>query len=152
MNEQSLRALLKIGFEYSFAREDWIEPWLAALDGISAEQARWRPSENAMGIWDIVLHVANWNENIAARVQAGQPVRPAEGSWPVPAASANENDWSQAKTRLWNSFEKVREMMEETPMEKLESAPYGLGDLLCRFIHSAYHVGQIVKIRECNGW
>jgi hypothetical protein len=152
MNEQNLRALLKIGFEYAFLHEDWVEPWSAALDGISAERARWRPSEHAMGIWDIVLHVAVWNENIVARVQTGEPLRPDEGAWPPLPSKADEDAWSLAKQRLWDSFEMVRTMIEATPMNKLESAPYGLGDLLCRFIHSAYHVGQVVKIRECMGW
>jgi hypothetical protein len=28
--------------------------------------------------------------------------------------------------------------------------PYGLADLLCRFIHNGYHIGQITKMRECQ--
>ena len=34
------------------------------------------------------------------------------------------------------------------PIAELDGPPYGLGDLLCRFIHVAYHIGQITKLRE----
>ena len=46
----------------------------------------------------------------------------------------------------------LRALLETTPISKLEEAPYGLGDLFCRFIHNAYHIGQITKLRECKGF
>ena len=38
--------------------------------------------------------------------------------------------------------------IETNTLDALAGSPYGLGDLLCRFIHNAYHIGQITKMRE----
>ena len=35
-----------------------------------------------------------------------------------------------------------------SPLDKINASPYGLGDLICRFTHNGYHLGQISKIRE----
>ena len=148
MNEEDLRKLLLIGFEYSYLHDDWVNPLKVALAGLTAEQVRWRPDEG-MGIWDIVLHLAVWNENIVARVSSGEAVRPEEGAWPPLPAVTDEVAWVGAKKRLWDSLDSVRSMIEATPVPKLLAAPYGPGDLLCRFIHMGYHIGQITKMREC---
>lgn len=149
MNEEELKKLLMIGFEYSFLHEDWVEPLEDSLAGVTARQARWRPGPEDMGIWDIVLHLAVWNENIVERVATGQVGRPAEGAWPPVPVDGGEEEWEFARARLRKSFEDVRMMIETTPVSKIEASPYGTGDLLCRFIHAGYHIGQIVKMREC---
>ena len=38
--------------------------------------------------------------------------------------------------------------LETNSLDALAGSPYGLGDLFCRFIHNAYHIGQITKLRE----
>lgn len=148
MNEEDLRKLLLIGLEYSYLHDDWVEPLEDALAGITADQARWRPADG-MGIWDIVLHLAVWHENIVERVCSGETVGPAEGAWPPVPDVADEDAWTNAKGRLRRSLDSVRAMIETTPVSRLLAAPYGPGDLLCRFIHNGYHIGQIVKLREC---
>jgi hypothetical protein len=152
MTEQEIRDLLLINFEYSHQHDDWVYPLADALDGITAEQAAWKPGPGLMGIWDIVLHVAAWNENIIERIETGQKARPSEGAWPPKPDSLTEANWEAAKTRLWASIAALRKLIETVPFEKVHSSPYGFGDLVCRFSHMAYHGGQIVKIRECQGW
>jgi hypothetical protein len=42
-------------------------------------------------------------------------------------------------------------MLETASMTQIENSKYGLPELLCRFIHAGYHIGQIIKMRELRG-
>src|SRR5205085_3867533 len=134
MDDDAVRKDLLIGFEYSHLHDSWVNPLADALDGVTAEQAIWRPGPDMKGIWDIVLHMALWNENIIERIESGQPVRPSEGAWPAPPSSPSDGEWERAKKRLWDSLAALRALLETAPISKLEAAPYGMGDLVCRFI------------------
>ncbi len=149
MDEQALRHEIKVAFEYSYLHDDWVTPLEEALEGVTAEQALRRPRPNSKGIWEIVLHLAMWNENIVDRIRTGQPTRATEEHWPPLPPTPDEAAWEAAKKRLWDSLESMRVAIEAAPMEKIVGMHYGLGDLFCRFNHLAYHGGQIVKLREC---
>lgn len=152
LNESETRELLQIEFEYSFLHDDWVFPLTDALDGITADQAAWRPGTDLMGIWDIVLHIAVWNENIIERIQTGERAHPKEGAWPPLPDVLSEETWDAAKARLWKSVDDLKHLIQTVSFEKIRSSPYGFGDLTCRFIHMAYHCGQIEKLRECKDW
>lgn len=152
MGEAEVREFLRVGFEYTYAHDDWVFPLDQALEGISAEQAAWRPGPDLMGIWDIVLHLAVWNENIVERIETGLAAHPAEGAWPPKAETATQVEWEKAKARLWGSVESLKSLLATAPFEKIHKSPYGFPDLLCRFTHMGYHLGQIEKLRECKGW
>ena len=149
--QEDFKKVIAVAFEYSYLHDDWVNPLENALAGVTVEQALWRPAPGSKGIWEIVLHLAAWNENMVERVRTGKAVRPAEGSWAPLPSNADEEEWREAKQRLWNSLDSVREMIESTSLEAIEQGPYGAGDLLCRFIHNGYHLGQITKMRECMG-
>jgi len=147
MDEQVLQQQILSAFEYSYKYDDWVNPLDEALAGATAEEAAWRPGPEGKGIWDIVLHMAVWNENIVARIRSGERERPAEGAWPPLPAVKDEATWAQSKQRLLNSLDLIHAEIESTLPEGLQG-PYGLADLFCRFNHIAYHIGQITKMRE----
>ena len=148
MNEEDVRKLMLIGFEYSYVHDDWVNPLTDALEGLTLEQALWSSGPKSRCIWEIVLHLAVWLENIVERIQSGEKARPSEGAWPPLPDVRDEADWEASKKRLWDAEELVKETILTAPMEKLNGPPYGLGDLMCRFNHNAYHIGQITKMRE----
>lgn len=152
MDELTVKQELITAFEYAHAHDDWVHPLDEVLGGVSAVEALWRSAPNAKGIWDIVLHVAVWNENIVERMRTGQKARPAEGDWPPPPAEPSTEAWEAAKHRLAASLTDIRAYMEAHTLDELAAGPYGLADLLCRFTHVAYHLGQIVRLRELRGF
>jgi len=151
MDDELLRKELLIGLQCSHEEEDWVVPLNLALQDVTAEQALRRPAPDAMGIWDIVLHLANWHENMVERIKTGEPSRPAQGAWPPPPSEPSEPAWAAAKERLFRSLADLKATLETATMDNILGSHYGLGDLLCRFIHNGYHIGQIVKIREILG-
>ncbi len=148
MDEATLRRDLLTAWEYTYLHEDWVNPLDEALAGVTPKQALWPPSPEGKGIWEIVLHLAVWNENIVERIETGQNTHPKEGAWPPIPETPDDVAWESAKRRLNEAIDSVRVMLETVPWEKVEKSPYGLPDLLCRFIHNGYHLGQITKIRE----
>ena|ERR1041385_297268 len=150
MDEQAFKHEVLTAFEYSYKHDDWVNPLDEALAGVTAEEAAWRPGPKGKGIWDIVLHLAVWNENIVERMKTGEASRPAEGAWPEPSPTRNEAAWQAAQQRLWDSLAALHAYIETNPLDSLKGH-YGLGDLFCRFIHNGYHIGQITKMRELRG-
>lgn len=148
MTEDDLRRDLLVAWEYTYMHDDWVNPVDEALSGVTPKEALWPPSPDGKGIWEIVLHLAVWNENIVERIETGQNTRPEEGAWPALPETTDDVAWESAKKRLTDSLESVRKMLETVPWENVEASPYGLPDLLCRFTHVGYHLGQITKIRE----
>lgn len=156
MDQDVLRREIAIAFEYSYEHDDWVTPLEEALDGITAQEALWKPAPKIPSIWEIVLHVAVWNENIvermAQRTRGERPGHPAEGAWPPLPAVQDEAAWEAAQNRLRESLSQVRTHIETMSLPAV--VDYGsigyshLDDLLCRFLHNAYHIGQITKLRE----
>ncbi len=149
MTDEDIRKDVLVAFEYCYLHDDWVNPLGEALDGLTAQQAVQRCGPETKGVWEIVLHLAVWNENIVERILTGERARPLEGAWPPLPEDSSEHAWEGAKKRLWDSLALVRSTVESVPFEKLTGPPYGLPDLFCRFTHMAYHIGQITKLREC---
>ena len=148
MDGEAVKRDVLTAFDYSYLHEDWVYPLADALAGVTAQEAAWRPAPDGKGIWDIVLHMAVWTENIIERMRSGERVSPAEGAWPPPPAVLDEAAWEEAQRRLWDALAALSAYIEASPLDALAGSPWGLGDLFCRFIHNAYHIGQITKMRE----
>jgi hypothetical protein len=156
---RALRRDLLLAFEYAHHEDDWVYPLADALAGVTLQDALWTPHRNdpkQRCIWQIVLHISAWTENIVERM--GQRTRnepmgsPPDGHWPPLPAVRDDGAWQAAKQRLGNSLGALRAHIETTPPAALlDPGTVGysqLADLLCRLVHNAYHIGQIVKLRD----
>ena len=152
MDNGRVREVILVAYDYSYKQAEWVHPFEQCINGISADQAAWRPGPDLMGIWDIVLHVALHNEKMTARIVDGKNPELTEGDWPALPTKLTEENWEAAKDRCRLSMRLLGETIRTAPFEKLVNSPYGLPDLLCRLTHHGYHLGQIEKIRECQGW
>src|SRR2546423_1895813 len=72
------------------------DPLLAILKGVSAKQAATKPKGASHSIWELVLHIANWEE-ITLRRLKGEKVEWLQDSpvdWPRVTATS-EVEWKQ---------------------------------------------------------
>lgn len=156
VDSQAVRRDVLLAFEYSYSHDDWVYPLNDALKGVTAQEAAWKPGPDVPSIWEIVLHITAWTDNIVQRMaQRGRgeaPGRPPEGAWPPLPASLDEAAWQDTKGWLLDALAALRVHIETTTLaELLDCGSVGysqLADLLCRFSHNAYHIGQITKLRE----
>lgn len=145
---------LKSEWDHFFAivntDDDWIVPMLRALEGVSAEQAFWRPGDRVASIVDITLHATGWLE--ATLCELLRLPAPGNEDWP-PAPSPSEDAWRAISQKMRDVIGELSRAMHGLKLEELLSSPGSdsstRSTLLTNIlVHNAYHAGQIVKLRQ----
>jgi uncharacterized damage-inducible protein DinB len=140
------------------------EPWhgspvLAQLEGLTAEQAARPGPGGAHSIWEIVLHMTAWKEEVARRATGAPAAAPPQGDWPAVGAKTLEA-WRQAVADLTRAHEGlisvVRGLTDDAlwqPTNDPRSRETGQGVTVYELLHGlvqhdAYHSGQIALVRK----
>lgn len=145
-------------------REHAGDPWHGSplsqiLDGVTHTQAAARPIAGGHTIWELVLHIAAWKNEVRHRL-AGRPAGdPLEGDWP-PVGETSEEEWRQARERLELAHRLLVSAVRELPESKLFEATHdhrdralGIGVTYYELLHGAvqhdvYHAGQIALLKK----
>jgi uncharacterized damage-inducible protein DinB len=134
-------------------------PLRTLLAGVTSEVAAAQPIRGMHSVWEIVLHVTAWKNEVRRRVGGAPAGTPEEGDWPeVPAPtpeawkSALEN-LEQAHAALVGAVRQVPEakLFEPTndPREPAAGSGVSYYVLLHGIVqHDAYHAGQIALVRK----
>ncbi len=118
---------------------------MEALDGITAEQALWKPAPSQNSIWQIVEHMLASKEWLIEMIEGGEPAAP---KWIE--ASGDEAAWQATMARLEDGHQRLKEAIAAQPEADLLEIPVPqLGRTLLELIlspgpaHEAHHGGQI---------
>ncbi len=131
----------------------WHGPSLKELlAGVDAGQAVARPIAGAHSIWELVLHLAAW-EDVACRRVSGENVPALSPSEDWPAIEDTSADaWSRAQQRLEDCHRRLRASIAGLPDQRLsEVLPTGgtVYSLLHGVVqHDLYHAGQIALLKK----
>jgi uncharacterized damage-inducible protein DinB len=131
--------------------EAWHGPALKEiLAGVTAAQAAARPIPNGHSIWELVSHIAAWENVVIARL-AGRPIDiPEEGDFP-PVTSADEEAWQ--KTLAWLD-DTHRRLLDAIAGVNDDGATVAGKDYTVDFMlrgivrHHVYHAGQINLLKK----
>jgi uncharacterized damage-inducible protein DinB len=124
------------------------------LEGVDARTAATKPPGNAHSIWELVLHIANWEEILERRLSGEIIVweRDSPTDWPrVPDTSTTA--WKAALERLERANTRLVSAIRRcSDVELLTSSP-GRNDTREEMImgmlqHSIYHAGQISVLKK----
>jgi len=145
-------------------REHAGDPWHGSplsviLEGITWEQAAARPVAAAHSIWELVLHMAAWKNEVRHRL-SGEPARePEEGDWPAVGA-VSPDTWTAALERLELAHRLLVSAVKDFPEQNLyipindarEQVP-GAGTTYYELLHGivqhdVYHAGQIAVLKK----
>jgi len=127
------------------------------LDGISAAEAEQRRPESPHSVADVVAHLAFWQDWFYGRClgRAEPMIASAADGWPdVP-----EGSWDELRSRFLTRLEELATLADgdidrplDPPIEFPPLASYTLGEALVHVAtHNAYHLGQIVTLRQQMG-
>jgi uncharacterized damage-inducible protein DinB len=124
------------------------------LAGVTAQVAASRPVADAHSIWEIVLHIAGWEDVVCRRLDGIQADAPTEGDFP-PVDETSEEGWRQTLAKLQSIHERLIKKVSELPDEalpgKVVGADYSVGFLLRGTIrHHVYHAGQIGLLKKAS--
>ncbi|HET7218885.1 MAG TPA: DinB family protein [Vicinamibacterales bacterium] len=145
-------------------REHAGDPWHGSplkdiLDGIDAAQAARRPLAGAHSIWELVLHVTGWKQEVARRTAGGAAAEPPDGDWPE-VGEPTDARWKKALAKLETAHRELIAAIRALPEPKLFEAtndprnrPLGAGVsyyvLLHGIVqHDVYHAGQIALLKK----
>jgi hypothetical protein len=150
---ETTAALVLRAVDQAWSEENWHPPLAAAVAGLAAAQAAWRPAPGALTAWQHVNHLAFWKETVARRF-AGAPRRPEEddndATFGPPGDPADEAGWRAAVDRLEAAHRALRaHVAAMTGTEALDDARGGMA--LGTAAHDAYHGAEIVQLRKLQG-
>src|SRR6266550_3022074 len=142
-------------FKRAFEGEAWHGPSVReALQGVTAEQAQARPLASAHTIWELVHHIAVW-ENVGRRRLEGNRAAidiSSPEDWP-PLGDTSAAGWEQSKAALNRNHEALREAIARVPESRLhEPILEGLSSTYVTLHgviqHDIYHAGQIAMLKK----
>jgi uncharacterized damage-inducible protein DinB len=145
-------------------REHEGDPWHGSplrtlLAGITPEVAAARPIRNVHSVWEIVLHMTAWKNEVRRRLGGAPAATPEEGDWPgVPAPTAEA--WKNALDRLEQAHTDLTAAVARLPESKLlqpitDQRDRETGGGVSHYVllhgivqHDVYHAGQIAIVRK----
>ncbi|HET9984633.1 MAG TPA: DinB family protein [Longimicrobiales bacterium] len=145
----------------AYAGPAWHGPSVrAALSGVTAEAAAWRPGPGRNTIWELALHLACTRHRLLLRAgddAAGRfPRRLTRSWWPSMPERATAGAWREDRALLEEYQERLLDVVAGAPAERLLTRRPGqrgtiAHELLGVALHDTYHAGQIrllARLRE----
>jgi uncharacterized damage-inducible protein DinB len=147
-------------------REHEGDPWHGSplsdiLQGIDAVTAARRPLPGAHSIWELVLHMTGWKNEVRKRLGGAPAGEPAEGDWPD-VGEPTDTRWRAALEALEAAHRNLIAAVRLLPEPKLfdptndpRDRPLGVGVthyvLLHGIVqHDVYHSGQIALLKKAG--
>jgi uncharacterized damage-inducible protein DinB len=144
------------------------DPWHGSpvkriLRGVTAKQAATKPRKGGHSIWELVVHLTAWRNEIAERAGGKPAATPSAGDWPK-VGEPTPARWKAALAALDASHEHMVKVARELSDDRLleptndpRNRPLGTGvsyyELLHGAVqHDAYHAGQIAILRKVLGF
>jgi len=138
-----------------YDENNWFVSLKTVLDGVTAEQAAWKPEGADNSVWETVNHLIFWNERWLQRYR-GELSEPQDVE-NTGTFKSEETDWQATLGKLNAVMDEWRAKLDTITEEKLESpvnasyqAPWR-SPLAQQNIHNAYHIGQILLLRKLQG-
>lgn len=132
------------------------DPWYGSprmrfIEDLTPAQAAARPVEGAHSIWETVLHLTSWTEEVLRRVDGATPAVPEAGDWP-PVGKPTAAAWRAAQDRLGKAHAAlVARARTLTPAEAARAVGNGVtvAEMLVGLAqHDAYHAGQVALLHR----
>jgi uncharacterized damage-inducible protein DinB len=152
---------LATDLERAVTGQPWHGPSLATLlEGVSARDAAAHPIAGAHSIWELVLHLTAWTDEVARRLGGATPAEPEAGDWPAMPDAPDAAAWRRAQDELHAAHRRVLAALAACPAERLakplgtaESPALGTGMSYRATVrglaqHHAYHGGQIALLKR----
>jgi uncharacterized damage-inducible protein DinB len=141
----------------AYRKDAWHGPsLLETIAGVNAATAAKRPLKGAHTIWELVNHVASWNEIVAMRLEGDPPKVTAEWNFPPMPKPPTPAAWKAAQRRLARAEARFRKAVAAFP-EKMygrrrpKTTSTWTVLIHGQIQHQLYHAGQIAMLRRGLG-
>lgn len=139
-----------------FGQEDWYPPLVPALEGVTAEEAAWKPEGEAVNsIWENVNHLLYYKEYHLQRMRGENPdFKASSNDETFSSVEDGDEAWQKTVDRLKKVHGEIRSFLSGLSDSEL-NAPFPTRPLASLIhslmMHDAYHTGQIIMLRKLKG-
>ncbi len=140
----------------AFDGEAWHGPALMEiLDDVDARTAAAHPFGKGHSIWELVLHVAAWEQVVTRRLQ-GQATTLSDAQNFGHVARESDEEWQEAVQSLRQNHTElvgaVSTLAESRLTDRVPGKDYDVRFMLYGAVqHAAYHAGQIALLKRARG-
>jgi uncharacterized damage-inducible protein DinB len=142
-----LKSILLTQLHTTHVIKDWFVPVNIALDGLTAEQAKWKDGSGNHSIGQLANHLLFWNTQQLLKFK--KLLQPAfDGNNDETFNSFDSNNWKTTVQKLDSVLTAIEREIENSDDAKLQSWYSAISHIST---HNAYHTGQIIFIRKLQG-
>jgi uncharacterized damage-inducible protein DinB len=127
--------------------KDWFVPVNIALEGLTAEQAKWTDGSGNHSIGQLATHLLFWNSQQLNKFQ-NLPQPSFDGNNDETFNSFNSDNWKETVQKLDSVLAALEKAVEQADDKKLQSWYSAIAHI---GTHNAYHTGQMIYIRKLQG-
>jgi len=154
MSDDPLRTQLRDLLESAHAHATFDQ----AVDGVPSDQRGARVPGQPHTLWRLLEHIRLATSDIlefSRRADHESPKWP-EGYWPADDAPADDTAWDRSIEAVRADLAAFAELIGDASQDLFAPFPWGKGQTLLREAlliadHNAYHVGQMVLLRQQLG-
>jgi len=143
----TLRGVLLEQLRTTHNEKDWFVPANIAVEGLTAEQAKWTDGKGNHSVGQLANHLVFWNMQALAKFKGEQPAK-FDGNNDETFNSFDAKQWDALVRQLdkvMTDWEKAVEAADDKKIAENASTIAHIGT------HNAYHVGQIIFVRKEQG-
>jgi hypothetical protein len=143
----TLKSVLLQQYKTTWDKQEWFVPVEKGIEGITAQQASWRPADSSHSVGELAYHLLFWNKRLLDQFN-GKKEADFNGNNNQTFDAFTEASWAsivQQLNQVMKDWEKAIEAADEA---KLQS---WYGNIANMNTHNAYHTGQILYIRKQAG-
>lgn len=146
--EPTLKQVLLAQLKTTHNQKEWFVPANIAVEGLSAEQAKWTDKSGNHSIGQLTYHLIFWNERELMKLKGIKPTD-FSGNNEETFVQYDEKGWAEAVQKLDAVLSGWEAAIEAADDAKLKSVYTTIANIST---HNAYHTGQIIYIRKMQGW
>ena len=126
---------------------------LEILEGVNSAMAAARPIANAHSIWELLLHIAAWDDAIRRRLDSRDAITLTDAENFPAITDSSPKAWEEAMQKAVHAHRELVKRVEELPDARLtEHVPgkdYDIRLMLYGIVqHELYHAGQIAILKK----
>lgn len=124
-----------------------------ALEGVDWQLAGRQPEGLPHSIFQLVNHMAYWQQWLVEWLNGGDPSIPAhaEGGWPGSISPADEAEWQRTKKRYLEVLDTLQQQCQSMDPFSQVDGKSRVEMLHMIANHNSYHLGQVKAVRHALG-
>lgn len=152
-----MKDLIVEQFTLCFDQNGWFVAIANAIEGLTAQEAAWKPDADQNSIWQTLEHLSFYNHAYTERFKGIDFKYPTDDNDETFSGGGTEEEWKESVARFASVMKEFHELIQEADADKFdqpvsETNQASWGKLILMISsHNAYHAGQIILTRKLQG-